>query len=519
MKLFFTSILYLGFLIISTMGLLSQSSLSDPPELKEAKRSYSQKKYDTAIKLFTSYADKHPNDGSPYLYMGYIYESKKDFPKSISMFRRAVEGNLTKNQKATTLLKLSLYYNYYQEWDLAAVYSARYLKMRPGNKEIEKISERAEANRGRSPHQQTYSNNQATTPQVTEPTVKKSKSEYEAILRQNPNDEEARWELSLIAFSEKDYAKAETLMKPLVASHPSKPSYSYRLGAAQLRLDKYSNSLVNFNLSKKHANKDDKTFLYYLYLNEGIALYKLKRFSEAESSLLASYKMKDKTSPLIALVRVYYDSANYNKCIEASDKVLKKSQDNLETQMYRALCKFDSPEKDAGPIYAFETELRVKYPTTSAIPDSYFPGLNKLAREYTNSEKYQKAEDYYRVLEKDYSKDREYLFYRGKALYYTKNPRLAINHLSKVERSSAAIYLLAKSYSALGDQSKTEEFLKKAGDLKSIYWELALKEDDFLEMRKQPSFLKFIENKGETITEVKPAVDNSTGSSEPDPSQ
>lgn len=518
MKLIFTSILYIGFLILSTMGLLSQSSLSDPPELKEAKKSYSQKKYDTAIKQFTAYSEKHPNDGSPYLYMGYIYESKKEFPKSISMFRRAVEGNLTKNQKATTLLKLSLYYNYYQEWDLAAVYSARYLKMRPGNKEIEKINERAEANRGRSPHQQAYSNTQTTTPQV-ESSAKKTKAEFEAILKKNPNDEEARWELSLIAFSEKDYSRAEDLMKPLVASHPSKPSYSYRLGAAQLRLDKYLDSISNFNLSKKHANKEDKTFLYYLYLNEGIAFYKLNKFSEAEASLLASYKMKDKTSPLVALVRVYYDSSNYQKCIDTSEKVLKKSPDNLENKMYRALCKFDSKAKDSGPIYAFEKELRSQYSNTSAIPENYFPGLIKLAREYTNSEKYQKAEEYYRILEKKYSQDREYLFYRGKALYYTKNPKLAIAHLSKVERSSAAIYLLAKSYAALGDQPKTEEFLKKSGDLKSIYWELASEEGDFQEMRKQPSFLEFLKNKGEAKITEKPPVNEPSEPSQPDPSQ
>ncbi|WCL49413.1 tetratricopeptide repeat protein [Leptospira sp. GIMC2001] len=505
-KLFLpTLVLGVGLLIVTQTS--AQSSI-DPPELKEAKKAYSQKSYTQALKLFQAYADKNPNDGSPYLYMGYIHESKKDFPKSIQMFRKAVEGNLSKSQKSTSLLKLALYYNYYQEWDQAAVYSSRYLKVNPNNKEVQKIYERADANRGRTPTRVSSNNNYiSTAPSNDPPPVKKTKTEYEAILKQTPSDEEARWELSLIYFNEKDFVRAESIMKPLVASFPKKPSYSYKLGVTNIRLGKFNEALELFNLSKKHVDREDKQFLYYLYLNEGMASHKLDRYAEAEAAYLNSYKMNGKSSPLIALTKLYYDMSKYESCITSADRVLKTMPNQLETMMYKSLCKFDSTAKDAGSLYAFETELRKKYPKSENIPDTYYPAMIKLARDYTNQEKYKQAEDYFKVLESSYSQDREYLFYRGKALYYTGNPKKAIQMLSLVENSSAAMYLTAKSYAMLNDRLKTQELLKKAGDLKDIYWGLANEEDDFIEMRKIPEFIEFLNKKG-ADSEKTPASSN-----------
>lgn len=493
--------------------LSAQGSVADPPELREAKKSYSQKKYDTAIKQFSAYGEKHPNDGTPFLYLGYIYESRKDFPKSIANFKRAVEGNLSKSQKSTTLLKLALYFNYYQEWEQAAVYASRYLKMNPGNKEVEKIQERALANRGRAPiRYSTSTQTTAATPTQTQTQstdtqpAKKTKAEYEAILKQDPNDEEARWELSLLAFNDKDYASAEALMKPLVVNHSTKPSYSYKLGVTQIRRDKYLEAVENFQLTKKNIPKDDKTFQYFLYLNEGIALYKLNRLTEAEAAFLNSSKMSDKVAPLIGLVRVYHDLTKWEFCIDTSSRVLKLTPDNLEIQMYQALCKFEPPVRDAGPIFQFEKLLRAQHPSAASIPENYYPGMIKLAREYTNTEKYKNAEEYYLVLESKYSGDREFLFYRGKSLYYTNQPSKAIQYLSQVERSSAAIYLLAKCYAAMGNQPKTEESLARAGEQKPIYWDLAKEEADFAEMRKRTSFMRFLQAKGGRLPEVEPKL-------------
>jgi tetratricopeptide (TPR) repeat protein len=506
MKISIFSKIILILCIFAVSPIPSQSRKSEPAELKEAKKSYSQKSYATALKQFQSYADKNPNDGTPYIYMGYIYESKKDFNKSISMFRKAVDGDLTKNHRSTSLLKLALYYNYYQEWDLAASYSSKYLKTNPGNSQVQKIYEKADANRGKSPsrisHHSTNSNSTQTDDSSSSKS-KKSKSEYEAILSKNSNDEEARWELALIAFNEKDYKKAESYIKPLVQKFPTKPSYSYKLGVTLARLEKYLESLEYFQSARKHIPDDDKNFNYYLNLNEGISLYKLKRYTEAENSLQQAYKFNHKETPLIALVYLYNESGNLDKCISTSEQILKDNSEQLEIHMYNSVCKYESKNKDAIPLFAFETKVKSKYSKLNSIPEKLYLGFLKLAREYTNLEKYDLAETYFQLIEKSYPDNREFLFYRGKSFYYSGNPKKAIPFLIKVNKSSAAYFLTAKAYATIGDQANTEKYIRLATDIKDSYWQLAKEEDDFDALRKNSNFMEFLNTKGK-VSSVTP---------------
>ena len=119
--------------------------------IKEAKKAYAQKQFQKAIKLFTEYSKENPSDGEPYMFMGYIYESQKDFPRSMIMFRRAVELNLNPKQRKTSYLKIILYYNYQQGWDIVAHYSNKFLKLDPENKEVSRMRDRAYANKGHDP--------------------------------------------------------------------------------------------------------------------------------------------------------------------------------------------------------------------------------------------------------------------------------------------------------------------------------------------------------------------------------
>jgi tetratricopeptide (TPR) repeat protein len=490
------------FIVIFGLNLNSQTSQADPPVLREAKKAYSQKSYGSALKQFQDYADKYPNDGTPYVYMGYIYESKKDFSKSISMFRKAVDGNLSKSQKSTSLLKLALYYNYYQDWDHALVYSSRYLKVNPNNNEVQKIYERAEANRGKTgsriPNYSYHSNSNSIEESNSnlKSSKSKTKAEYESILAKNPNDEEARWDLAILFFNEKEYKKAESQMRILVEKFPLKPSYSYKLGVTLTRLDKNLEALEFFQMSRKNLPDDDKTFQYFLNLNEGLALYKLKRFTESETSLLQAYKLNSKEPPLKALVYLYHDSSNWEKCMTSAEKMFKENPDNLESNMYYAICKYESPEKNASSLFSFEKKLRSKNSKLESIPEKYYLGLMKVAREYTNTEKYNEAEIYFKLIEKSFQNDREYQFYRGKSLFYAGMPAKAIPFLIKVDRSSSALYLLAKSYASLGDQLKTEEYIQKAGDIKESYWNLAQEESEFEQLRQNTAFVEFLKNKG-----------------------
>jgi len=62
MKISIFSKIILILCIFAVSPIPSQSRKSEPAEVKEAKKSYSQKSYATALKQFQSYADKNPND-------------------------------------------------------------------------------------------------------------------------------------------------------------------------------------------------------------------------------------------------------------------------------------------------------------------------------------------------------------------------------------------------------------------------------------------------------------------------
>jgi len=139
----------------------------------------------------------------------------------------------------------------------------------------------------------------------------------------------------------------------------------------------------------------------------------------------------------------------------------------------------------------------------NSIPEKLYLGFLKLAREYTNLEKYDLAETYFQLIEKSYPDNREFLFYRGKSFYYSGNPKKAIPFLIKVNKSSAAYFLTAKAYATIGDQANTEKYIRLATDIKDSYWQLAKEEDDFDALRKNSNFMEFLNTKGK-VSSVTP---------------
>lgn len=191
--------------------------------MKEGKKAFSKKAYGEAIKKFTKHADSHPQDGEAYMYLGYIYEYKKDYPKSIQNFRRAADLDLDKDQRKTVLLKLALFFNYHQDWNLSATYAARYLKYDSKNEEVQKIYNRAVGNKGNPSSTQSYSHNVKVESKPSEAKQSDSKKDtskkveevsdnaegtkpsehYEQVLVGQPNLEDVRWDYVLALFEEK----------------------------------------------------------------------------------------------------------------------------------------------------------------------------------------------------------------------------------------------------------------------------------------------------------------------------
>ncbi|WP_369689628.1 tetratricopeptide repeat protein [Leptospira ryugenii] len=490
------------------------------PILKDAKKAFARKAYSEAIKKFAKYAELHPNDGEPYMYMGYIYEYKKDYPNSIQNFRKAAELNLEKSHKKTVLLKLALFFNYHQDWNAAATYSSRYLKYDPQNEEVQKIYNRAIGNRGNpnsnhtayhvpqkqpEPKQEPKQNPKKQASPDTDSDEVRPSAEYEEELKNNPNQEELRWEYVLALFEEKKYDLAEKNILLLIEKNPNRTRYHYKLGIVKLRKDDPKAAIESFERARKNPfSKDTNVFLYYVYLNEGIAYQKLKQFDMAESSFQSAYKQVNKDTPLLALARLYHDKSEWQKCAESAESALQINP-QIESHMFRFLCLAEAEKSGTKLEKSFESYfqyLETNFSNPQKAPDKYRLGFLRLARQLTVVGKEQTAEKYFSVLESDeeVNQTREYLFYRGKNLFYLNKIDPAISLLSKVNQSSAASYLLARAYAKKGDLASVKIHLKNAGSLKDEYWETARKETDFKVFEREESFKNFLVNKGKETT-------------------
>jgi len=503
-----------------------QLSATENALLKEAKQAFSRKAYQEAIKKFTKYSELHPSDGEPFMYMGYIHEYKKDYPNSIHNFRKAAELTLPKDHKKTVILKLALFFNYHQDWNLAATYSARYLKYDPKNEEMQKIYNRATGNKGNpssniaiSPpvkHQEPKNIEEKTPTKkpvstnviVEEDDEIKPSTSYEAELKSNPNDENLRWEYALALFEEKKYDLAEENIKILIDKFPNRTRYHYKMGIVKLRKDDPSSAIESFERARKNPlSKDTNVFLYYVFLNEGIAYQKLKQNEKAEDAFKDSYKQLNKDTPLLALARLYHEQSNWNLCADSAEKAVNLAG-QVESHMFRFVCLAEDEKSGTRLNVSYEKYfqfLESSFPNLSKTPEKYQVGFLRLARHLTLVGRETTAEKYFSALETDESLNmtREYLFYRGKNLFYLGKIDQSISLLQKVKNSSASHYLLARCYAKKGDVSQLKTNLKTAGDLKADYWEMAKKENDFANYMKDVQFKDYIDNKGGESTSIK----------------
>lgn len=485
--------------------------------IKEAKKAFAQRQYQKAIKLFTEYTKEDPSDGEPYMYMGYIYENEKDFPRSMVMFRRAVDLKLNPKHKKVTLIKILLYYNYQQSWDVLAHYANRLLKLDPNNREGNKMRDRALSNNGRDPGSLGTVRLEDIKPK------KKVNSEEKEIAKENDSKEkdnfkevsipkkdthekkteksleEKKWEACLEYLKKEDYLKADNLLKELLQIDPSNKNYLYKAGITKLRLGEYAKSIEHFESAKKIADEiEDKQLLYYIYLNQGQAELKLGNSYPALFLFNKAYEYNPNIVPLIPIMRINYEKEDYSYAIKISEEVLKKDSKNTEALMYKSISLINLGDRSKGykNLLSFSKELRKDKKNLNQISEKFHEGVLFLGFFYTNRAKYKLAAKYLNLVQKTKDKTKKYNFAMGKMNFYTKNYDSAKIFLEKVSDLSAANYLLAKIDSLNNDLPKTKEHLLKAATVRPIYWIKPKVDIYFKNLITDPQFISFIENKG-----------------------
>lgn len=525
--------------------------------IKEAKKAYSQRRYTKALKLFQKHVANHPSDGEAFMYMGYIYEYKKNYPLSTRMFQIAADRRLKTKKKLTAYLKIILFYKYVQRWNTVIHYANRYLKIR-GSKNIQKIRALAYRKRDSSSHVRPpsythHKKNTQKTPKKThhvasihkksakkaKPNKTKQKTAYhkpktkehytqktkkqnkktipkkivkkkekpttipslENYLKINPDDKESRWQLSLLYLKKEFNKEAEKQLAILIESDSQNALYYYKLGIAQLRQKKYSKSEIHLKQALKLADeKKEEKLHYYAHLNLGHVYQKTNQVQKAIDEYQFAYTIQKSITPRIALSHLYFANQDYRSSIMISNSVLRELPKNEDALMYKSLSFLKRENEDAGypVLLKFARVIKEQY-HSKKIPPQYSEGLLHLANYYANRRKYKLAAHYIDTINWKYKSNRDFLFLKGKVDYYRQEYKSSIQSLEKVQDIAAACYLLAKSYAKLNQYEKVLEFLNKSGKLEPNYWTKAKFDLDFEEYFINPEFVDFLEKSGKQL--------------------
>lgn len=134
----------MAFRILFFSIFLYSFSVSLYADLKEGKKAYARKDFSKAMDEFQKFNDANPTSGEAWMYMGYIYEYRRDYPKSIQSFKKAVSLSLPKKDLINCYQKIILYFNYQRDYHEVISYSNRLLKISPDLSHIQKIRSTAE---------------------------------------------------------------------------------------------------------------------------------------------------------------------------------------------------------------------------------------------------------------------------------------------------------------------------------------------------------------------------------------
>ncbi|MEM7184388.1 MAG: tetratricopeptide repeat protein [Spirochaetota bacterium] len=524
--------------------------------LKDAKRAYSQRRYPKAIRLFQQYAKRNPSSGEPYMYMGYIYEHKKNYPRSTRMFQIAADKRLATKKKLTCYLKVVLYYKYVQRWDYLIHYANRYLKIRYSkniaklrslayqkkgtssyrippslakqksksakkkskHKKYKKVAKKNSKRKAHNKKKSIVRNKKKKQPSIVKKKIqKKTIPYYESLLHKQTNNEQIRWELALLYLQKKFYNKADTQMQWLVEKFPNNQLYQYKAGITKLRLERYQDAISHLAKAQELSDETtDKTTLYYIHLNKGHAEQKRKQTDAAIKEYQTAYTYKKSHVPRVALAKLYYQNNNFKSSVVMSDIILRKKPKNEDALLYKSLSYLKQEQEDLGYplLLRFSQRLKEKF-IKKEIPKKYNEGLLQLAKYYSNRRKYKIANKYIQLSEPSFRTNRDFLFLKGKVNYYLKSYKNSIQALEKVQDIPASCYLIAKSYSQLNQPEKLTEFLNKAGKLDRNYWIKAQFDLDFEKNFLEPSFISFLENLGKNTALSKAKLAKKETSSNP----
>ncbi|PJZ71049.1 anaphase-promoting complex, cyclosome, subunit 3 [Leptospira perolatii] len=482
-----------SFAFLYALLLLVGISFPALADLKEGKKAYARKDYAEALRQFQKFNESNPSSGEAWMYMGYIYESRKDYTRSIQAFKRAVNLHLPKKDIINCYQKIILFHNYHRDFGEVITYANRLLRIAPDLTHIQKMKTAAEERYSSvsHPHKQT---------QTEEKEEHESIASLEKKLSHDPTNHSIKWQLSLAYYHEKEFTKAEDLLIQLIKSEPDNIEYAYKYGALLVRVGRHQEALEILNRTEPKIPSEREKLLYFTHLTQAAAYHKMRKLDEAAKYYRKAMHNRNTVVPLIGLIKIKWQVKDCENALKTAEKALEFGEKTREIRMYIGLCKIQTGKSEEGYEILREigAAIEKENPELKDLSEVYNDGILKLARYYTNAGDYQKALRYFKSVQPDEEELREYRFYLGKAYFYTGAWDKSIPLLEKIENSPSAFLLLAKCYAAQGDMQKTMEAIKKATELKPSLWNAIEQAKDFKKFEENSFFKAFIETRAGT---------------------
>ena len=481
-------------------------SIMHADSLKEGKKAYAARQYQKAIKLFLEHAKKKPNDGEPYMYIGYILESQKEYEASIAYFSKAVDLQLNNKQKLTCLLKIIIYYNYHQSWNMVIHYANRYLKIEQ-NPEIQKIRNKALANKGvdsppivenEKPNKEKEKNKITTKSKEKTSSTKKIPSSS-SVQNKNQSEEEIIWE-NVISLSNKGkFQEAEKEIITLLKKNPNNKNYLYKAGLIFYKLEKYLEALESLEKSISLCSTKDTELLHYNYFYLANVHYKTGRLTEAETFYIQAFSYKFSTSALSGIARIRYELEDYKNVVTLTSFILKYEQENPEIYLQRGVSLVKLGEKKEGfkHLLKFSSLIKKDFSDYSQVPEKFHDGFLYLGLFYSGRAKYKLALKYLNLVSRTKNEQTSYQYALGKTYHYLGEYEKSITALEKIPNVPAANYLTARFFALKKNTEQAKIYLSKAAKQKEVYWLKVRLDSVFRELiNSSPEFSDFITYRG-----------------------
>lgn len=491
----------------------------------EAKQAFARRNYERAFELFQKAAAENPGDGNSFFYMGYIQDQRGRRADAIQYYRRAVDGRTDRDLKEKSFWKLVLYYKDRRDWDNLLVYSEKFLQFRDIG-EVRRLRDLAEQNRD---PRATESNRLMRQGQekLRAGDVIGATSAFAAAVNALPENDAARWELALALMEQKNYAQAEPHLRRLIDRRPGEWEPAYKAAICNINLKRSDAALVDLETARERNGNPSASFIYFVNLAEGRIHLDRENYVRADALLREALRRRPTPTVAAALAFAEWGQGKTADADRRSREALAQDSALGDALFVQADLGARAERDEAYAVAARLLAVLEREYTDKELPARYAYALLHLGRKATQRQDYSLAiRAYERVniqeLIRIYEAERaaqatrnslvDYNFYFGAALLRSGQLERAITHLTRVDRSAQADYMLAQAYAAQNNVEQTQQRLARAAAENPRYWDEARTEPALKALAdRNAAFARFVQLRGV----VEPAPDQTPAPSDP----